>query len=205
MLGSGIYFADTFMKSLNYSTEDYASHKSSYRLLLLCEVALGPKSVFYNDINQGIETTSYDHVKGEGSNIPDPDNAVYDKNGLCVPVGPCISYTRTVTENNRLVEVPLLNYNEFAVHDENRVKIRYLLIFRESTNCFLCSKSDANLEALYEQDFEDYNYSAFNTFEKEVVKSYLTHQNQSPQDVFDYELNDFIKSELYSKFCINIL
>ncbi|OAD03837.1 hypothetical protein MUCCIDRAFT_125379, partial [Mucor lusitanicus CBS 277.49] len=39
LLGDGIYFADTFSKSLNYSTESFGSHRSAYRLMLLCEVA----------------------------------------------------------------------------------------------------------------------------------------------------------------------
>jgi predicted transcriptional regulator len=83
MLGNGIYFADTFAKSLNYSSEYYGDRQSTYRIMLLCEVALGPRQAVYQS-NLEMQTENLDSMKGEGSNIPDPDNAVYDANGVSI-------------------------------------------------------------------------------------------------------------------------
>lgn len=211
MLGNGVYFADTFAKSLGYATDYYGNHQSSYKLLLLCEVALGSKTAIYqHNIYNPPNTKELDSMKGKGSNIPDPDNAVHDANGVCVPMGPCIPFARANNSTNTNTfggyssfnSAPLLNYNEFAVYDENRVKIRYLMIVRDSKSCFLCSKTKserASLKPLHEHDVKEYDYAAFNDFEGEVIKAYLTHENKSPQDIFDQGLNEFIDSGKYSK------
>jgi hypothetical protein len=83
MLGNGVYFADTFAKSLNYSSEYYGDHQSTYRIMLLCEVALGSRQAVYQ-YGPEIQTENLDSMKGEGSNIPDPDNTVYDTKGVSV-------------------------------------------------------------------------------------------------------------------------
>lgn len=80
MLGDGIYFADTFSKSLNYSTESFGNQRSAYRLMLLCEVALGKEKVYGENSDQ-VED-EYDSMKGKGENIPDPENTVYDESGV---------------------------------------------------------------------------------------------------------------------------
>jgi hypothetical protein len=212
MLGNGVYFADTFAKSLNYATDYYGSHQSSYRLLMLCEVALGSNTkVFEHNYYNQSETNDLHSMKGEGSNIPDPDIAVYDANGVCIPMGPCISSTVPTTGtntgvfnalNNGFNNRPLLNHNEYAVYDENRVKIRYLMIVRESSSCFLCSspqRQHSALKPLHEHDVKKYKYEAFNNFEGEVIKAYLSHESKSPQDIFNQGLDDFIESKKYSK------
>lgn len=201
MLGSGVYFGDTFAKSLNYSTENYGTHQSAYRLLFVCEVALGSKTAIYDQSNYKLSTDNLDSMKGEGSSTPDPDNAVYDSNGVCIPMGPCIPFTRTAGEDGQINSTPFLNHNEFAVYDQNRVKIRYLLIIRDSKSCFLCSKpEERNLKPLHEHNLKSYNYIRFNEFEREVIEAYMTYQNLSPQDIFDQDLNKFIESGNYSKF-----
>lgn len=80
LLGDGIYFADTFSKSLNYSTESFGSHRSAYRLMLLCEVALGSETVYGEQSEEADQ--EYDSMKGKGQNIPDPENTVYDESGV---------------------------------------------------------------------------------------------------------------------------
>jgi hypothetical protein len=199
MLGNGVYFADTFAKSLNYSNENYETYKSAYKLLLLCEVALGSKTAIFTDLQNSSKTEDLHSMKGEGSNIPDPDNVLHNENGVCVPMGPCIPFSRPITTNQGYL-APLLNHNEFAVYDENRIKIRYLLIIRESTSCFLCSKPDSNsLKPLFKHDVKKYNFTGFNSFEGEVTKAYLSHENISPQDIFEQGLDSFIESRIYSK------
>lgn len=198
MLGSGVYFADTFAKSLNYATEDYGSYRSAYKLLILCEVALGSKMAVYENYYSSTKADELHSMKGEGSNIPDPDNEIYNANGVCIPMGPCIPFYRS---NNNGHQTPLLGHNEYAVYDEDRVKIRYLLIIRESTSCFLCSKPDKNyLKPLNKHNVKKYNFTAFNSFEGEVIKAYLSHENISPQEIFEQELDNFIDSRDYSKF-----
>jgi hypothetical protein len=41
MFGKGIYFADLFSKSLNYTSDYNHSNEKTNRYMLLCEVALG--------------------------------------------------------------------------------------------------------------------------------------------------------------------
>jgi hypothetical protein len=51
--------------------------------MLLCEVALGSRQAVYQ-YGPEIQTENLDSMKGEGSNIPDPDNTVYDTKGVSV-------------------------------------------------------------------------------------------------------------------------
>lgn len=203
MLGDGIYFADTFVKSLNYSSEDYGSHQSNYKILLLCEVALGSKTAVYENHLSLNNTDELHSMKGEGSNIPDPCKALYNKDGVCIPIGPCITFSRSVSTTN---QPSLLGFNEFAVYNAHRVKIRYLLIIQESTKCYLCSKSNRDkLKPLHQHDVKNYNFSAFNPFESEVIKAYLSYEKKSPQDIFEQELNNFIDTGEYSKLKYHII
>ncbi|RCH89506.1 hypothetical protein CU098_003095 [Rhizopus stolonifer] len=199
LLGNGIYFADTFKKSLGYSNDTYGQSSSPFRIMLLCEVALGS--------NQGKmkqtpseEYEMHDSVKGEGANIPDPSNALYDSNGVCIPFGPCISNTNIQVTGNHGFNNVSLNYNEYAVYNEDRVKIRYLLILREKNNCHLCAKPEPSksLRPFFHHELSKYKYTDFNIYETEVVKAYLQHQGKTPQDIFSQDLNEFIEKKLYN-------
>ncbi|KAG2201741.1 hypothetical protein INT47_002001, partial [Mucor saturninus] len=197
MLGNGIYFADTFSKSLNYANEDYGSHQSDYKILLLCEVALGSKTAVYENYLSTNNTDKLHSMKGEGSNVPDPSNSLYNNDGVCIPMGPCIPFSRPSSISG---QPPLLGYNEFAVYDVDRVKIRYLLIIRESTKCYLCSASNQHsLKSLYKHNVKAHNLSAFNTFEGEVIKAYLSYEKLSPQDIFEQGLGNLIETGDYKK------
>lgn len=211
MLGNGVYFADTFEKSLNYATDYYDGHHSAYKLMLLCEVALGSKTANYEPSNHYYNSSNLHQdlhsMKGEGSNIPDPNNAIYDANGVLIPMGPCVRYSRPAGDSNSnsgfggLNNASLLHQNEYAVYDENRVKIRYLLIIRDSSRCYLCSESNkTSLKPFHTHDIKKYDYSTFNNYEAEITKAYLTHKNETPQSVFNEGLEQFIEFGLYSKF-----
>ncbi|KAK4515576.1 uncharacterized protein ATC70_010527 [Mucor velutinosus] len=203
LLGDGIYFADTFSKSLNYSTEIFGSHRSAYRLMLLCEVALGKEKVYGE--NSGEIDQECDSMKGKGQNIPDPENTVYDESGLCVPIGPCIPNTQQTTQDtqNQLFgySAPVtLNFNEWAVYNEHRVKIRYLLIIKEANSCSLCLAPNVQkhlLKPYRDQKFNDYNFKGFNVYESEVVKAYLTHANKTPQDIYKEDVEHFVSTKAY--------
>lgn len=79
-MGNGVYFADTFSKSLNYSSEDFGNHRSAYKLMLLCEVSLGKEKLYGDHSTEDDQTIN--SMKGQGMNIPDPENTVYDDNGV---------------------------------------------------------------------------------------------------------------------------
>lgn len=191
MLGPGVYFADTFVKSLGYSQDYYGSGKSAYKIMLLCEVALGSKQGHY--IDEYIEDyEKYDSIHGQGLHVPDPNNAIYDSNNVCIPIGPCIPY------KSKKAVSPHLNYNEFTVRDISRVKIRYLMVLRESNTCYLCS-TRGSLDALSEQDVSGFGFQEFNSYEREIVKAYLVHQKKNVQDIFNQELDHVLQSKSYSK------
>lgn len=61
MFGKGIYFADLFKKSANYS---HSGHKS--RLMLMCEVALGNMMERYTDWIELKLPSQYNSVKAIG-------------------------------------------------------------------------------------------------------------------------------------------
>ncbi|KAI8979262.1 ankyrin repeat-containing domain protein [Mycotypha africana] len=203
MLGNGVYFADTFAKSLNYST-DYSGSKSGYadyRILLLCEVALGSRQGLY--INQCIENCEqYDSVLGQGKHVPDPRNAIYDQTGMCIPIGPCVPYLPDDTGNGKnKPRIPYLYHNEYAVYTSDRVKIRYLLILKKSDICHLCGSSNdsKSLSPLHSHELKDYKFEEFNAFEAVVLKAYLTHSNKTIKQVFDNDLGSFVNMGYYKE------
>lgn len=48
--------------------------------MLLCEVSLGKEKLYGDDSAKGDQT--FNSMKGQGMNIPDPENTVYDENGV---------------------------------------------------------------------------------------------------------------------------
>lgn len=87
------------------------------------------------------------------------------------------------------------------VHDENRVRIRYLLVIKDSSLCALCfcSMVHDNVK-LKDCKFSKYQYDHFNEYEKELLKAYLIHQQQTPKDIFDLDIDSYITNGLYSKW-----
>lgn len=68
MFGKGIYFADTFQKAINYSSE----HKG-YQFVFLCEVGVGKMKVLKESTEvKGLPNNKYQSVKGEGIHQPHP-------------------------------------------------------------------------------------------------------------------------------------
>lgn len=95
-----------------------------------------------------------------------------------------------------------LNFNEWAVYNEHRVKIRYLLIIKEANSCSLCLATNIQkhlLKPYRDQKFNDYSYKGFNVYETEIVKAYLTHANKTPHDIYKEDVEHFVSTKAYSK------
>lgn len=136
MFGKGIYFADIFAKSAGYSSSrhgygynrSHSNRKKSpthdidhYRVMLLCEVAVGEPRKLRNansDLTEPPE--GYGSVQGAGRQVPSPDGMFLTKEGVGVPLG---EITTSKTGDCSL------GFNEFVVYDESRAQIKYLMLF----------------------------------------------------------------------------
>eukprot|EP00039_Didymoeca_costata_P016832 m.307171 g.307171 ORF g.307171 m.307171 type:complete len:1239 (-) comp16457_c0_seq36:1097-4813(-) len=137
MFGKGIYFADVYAKSAGYSSSrtsyhygyryNYRQQKKSatadidhYKVMLLCEVAVGESCKLRNansDLKEPPE--GFDSVKGEGMKAPSSEGMFITKKGVGIPLG---ELTEAKSGDY------CLNYNEYIVYDESRVRIKYLLL-----------------------------------------------------------------------------
>ncbi|KAI7902907.1 ankyrin repeat-containing domain protein [Cokeromyces recurvatus] len=193
LLGNGVYFADTFSKSIKYAKENYDDKLSGYMILLLCEVS------FDDQVNQ-IDPLQLETRKGQGKYIPDPENELYDKDGVSIPIGPCIPFaaSNSIAPNDDH-HPHLLHYNEYCILNTDRIKPRYLLIVKDSNCCYLCSKAAIG-KPLFQHDLSSYDYHDFNMYEAEIIKASLTNNlNKSPQEIFNENISHFYKEELYKK------
>lgn len=146
MFGEGIYFADVFSKSYNYTTatqrihmnNGYYSHnrqnptKRKYpkRYMFLCEVMLGKQRKLVQPLAvTGLPNEEFQSVLGYGQTGPNPLNHVYLSNGSLVPLGELQHNKRPDwVEPN----VPMnLNYNEYVVYDTTQVRIKYIVECRD--------------------------------------------------------------------------
>jgi len=87
--GCGVYFADLFSKSWDYSFDP--ENPEGARYVLLCEVALGKVRYVrsFQDLDQAnlAGEASFDSLKAIGRIGPDPKRNVVTADGLNVPMG----------------------------------------------------------------------------------------------------------------------
>ncbi|BFZ11859.1 hypothetical protein BsWGS_14898 [Bradybaena similaris] len=119
LFGEGIYFADTFVKSSHYCHNH--SLKSTCKVMLLCEVALGNSKI---DVKHGDEDHLDDDInslKILGQNAPVTD---FDAR---LPFGATLSLGQV----QRMEYHPpaRITHNEYIVHNADQVAIRYLVLF----------------------------------------------------------------------------
>lgn len=116
--------------------------------------------------------------------------------------GPCVKNNDPEFEEGYL----RFNHNEYMVHNENRVKIRYLLVVKNTSICALClhSKGNDNIKPFKNHELSDYKFDHFNDYEKEIVKAYITNQQQNIKEIFDSNIESYISNGEYSKFWDNI-
>lgn len=114
-LGKGIYFADAVSKSIGYCR---SSNENA--LMLLCEVALGNCEI--SSANQRFQHINVDNDAGadsvQGLGFNSPGTVDVRPDGLIVPNGALVY---------RNAQNAFALFNEYAVYNESRVKIRYLL------------------------------------------------------------------------------
>ncbi|KAI9315378.1 poly polymerase catalytic domain-containing protein [Dichotomocladium elegans] len=197
MFGQGIYFADTFTKSINYSTRNAGdANCPGYAMILLCDVALGNicEMGYYNATK--FANSTYHSVKARGREGPSKQNALFDKDGVEIPMGPTVTYDFTGLD---YIEQPRLSYNEYVVYDESRVKIRYVAVIRDRECCTLCQKmTSEEMRPLAGQKIGKepvcYNLGAF---EAKMLSFYVSRHDVDLQHLFDAKLDAYLKSEHY--------
>ena len=104
MFGDGIYFADTFDKSINYCTDWNFFGLERHRFVLVCEVILGNiKQII--EYSQDLKTSKlpkgYDSIQGMGRQGPDYEFLTTVKGGLQVPLGKVIDYPVPETKEKK--------------------------------------------------------------------------------------------------------
>lgn len=147
MFGRGIYFADMVSKSANYCQ----TSSSTEGLLALCEVALGNVHELYQAQNCQGPPPNYNSIKGVGQTQPNDTEVLTMQDGVAVPLGkPKAVVIPRVQQNtassnvsslqtfqnflaNRVpnARVPSLLYNEYIIYDDRRIKLQYLVKFKQ--------------------------------------------------------------------------
>jgi len=150
--GQGIYFADQFQKSFNYTSSQVIGRCHAV-FLLLCEVALGKMyEVFQYRSNLKVLPGTLDNlyldifslfllhlkehiskkaiggcksVKGVSEEGPDPKQSVYLPNGTIVPVGEIVKLKLPKGEKKPVYFN--ISSAEYIVYDESQVRMRYLV------------------------------------------------------------------------------
>jgi poly [ADP-ribose] polymerase 1 len=123
MFGRGIYFADMVSKSANYCK--VKSGESGF--LILCEVALGMMFEVFQAQNFAKPPNGYGSIKGIGRTIPNVNGNRRIDDDVIIPMGKPVKFYDMNT-SHRIK----LNYNEYVVYSEDRIKIRYLVKFKKT-------------------------------------------------------------------------
>ncbi|CAO3639521.1 unnamed protein product [Cunninghamella echinulata] len=188
MFGEGLYFADMFCKSVNYCR---SSSHPAFATLLLCEVALGEECEMYNYQQDAYQPDEKGHlsVKGLGKNAPCKENAIYDENGVYIPMGP-----PSPVQNHYSYS---LNYNEYIVYDTAQVKMRYLVTLRDINYCHIC-EHNGNCLPFDQHIWNNVNFfKDRNEFDATIERCYLYRTKQTLQKLYNDNLDDHIKKMDY--------
>jgi hypothetical protein len=101
---------------------------------------------------------------------------------------------------------PRTAYNEYIVHDEARVKLRYMVLVRHNDYCFLCQNRTTrkHLIPLADHEFktEQQIFGTYNAFEQQIYGMYLHDIGKTPKQFFDEKLPGFLKHQNSSKYNI---
>ncbi|CAD8137177.1 unnamed protein product [Paramecium octaurelia] len=144
LYGKGIYFADQFAKSYNYTTDSTIRQGNNnwrsqlqyqnlqkYRYLLLCEVSCTNQVDLYNYHQQDISTYFKPEItlRVVGSQGPDSMSQIKLPNGCVVPIGNLVSQPFPDHLKEKLGHQNGFKtaQTEYIIYDESRVRIRYLV------------------------------------------------------------------------------
>lgn len=135
MFGQGIYFADQFNKSFNYTqginynySRGNKKLKKPRKYMFLCEVALGKSKVLYQaEEITTLPNSTHQSVKGVGQVGPNPEGNVYLPNGSIIPLGTSVQAPQPKLNPGQWWQ---LQHNEYIVYDPTQVRIKYLLELR---------------------------------------------------------------------------
>ncbi|KAL8586753.1 hypothetical protein ACOMHN_061266 [Nucella lapillus] len=132
IFGKGIYFADLFHKSDNYT--DSSRDTSSF--MLLCEVALGKQWIVEGSDDDDSEdrkkskTDEFNSSIALGRSTPDPSYDIHLPSGEVISLGDEINEYYYYDSKGQHSCKPAY-CNEFIVGQEDQVCIRYLLQYRQ--------------------------------------------------------------------------
>ncbi|KAI9345692.1 ankyrin repeat-containing domain protein [Obelidium mucronatum] len=205
MFGKGIYFADVFAKSWGYVHDHIGTDDTrAYGCMFICEVALG-ETHDLEESDSTLETAKpgTSSTKGLGRNVPAPEGDITLLNeNIKLPLGSLSTAPlRKDPETNKEIE-RVLNYNEYIVYNPAQVKIKYLLVLRDSTMCHLCSSEDglkpcSEYSATYER-YSDLPKKL--AFESEIVSVLLQKNGLSGKDLWNRDLEaKIIGKKLFEK------
>ncbi|KAJ3183503.1 hypothetical protein HDU87_006824 [Geranomyces variabilis] len=226
MFGSGIYFADMFQKSVSYA-DNHAPGLKGYVCLILCEVAIGDKPYEREEAEPDLVEAPASAIATKGLGRRGPTGAmVRSEDGVIVPRAPIAQHTLRKNDKGEEIE-RFLNFNEYIVYDPAQVRIRYVVLARNTALCFLCTSSGGGLRTV-----EDYRESRFapstdhqipstsfggNSFERAICQSILHKRNESLRELWQEHVDRFLennklfearwsrptKMERYDKVCTN--
>ncbi|KAI8068747.1 ankyrin repeat-containing domain protein [Gongronella butleri] len=193
LFGNGVYFADMFHKSLMFTPNYEDQEHQPYAMLLLCEVALGDKvSECHNVYMRANTTEEYTSIKGAGKHGPDPVHAIYDDTGMEIPVGPCVDLPRP--EGQSAYYDNRLSFSEYIVDDVSRVKMRYLVLVRNTMHCTMCKAQSTatDLKPLQKHKFPHvFDNSTLTSYEVLVADLYLDAIGKTRKQYVDDHADDF--------------
>ena len=139
MFGPGIYFADNFAKSYNYTPgislsfygpNESRNFKEPKKYMMLCEVLLGNmKKLYQAEQITDIPNSKFQSVMAVGSNGPSKGGEVYLPNGSVVPLGKLVENELPQKEKEKQ-QYFSLNHNEYIVYNTSQVRIKYILELR---------------------------------------------------------------------------
>ena len=126
MFGKGVYFADFFSKSQQYSAPSYGGGKTN-QFVMLAEVVVGKSLEKYMGENIEKLPSGYQSVKALGREGPDYAQSVVLQDGVTVPCGPHMQYPQPPPG-----QYFYLQHNEYIVYNVSQIRLRYLVELKTS-------------------------------------------------------------------------
>ncbi|KAJ3141779.1 hypothetical protein HDU90_006124 [Geranomyces variabilis] len=225
MYGAGIYFGDTFQKSVGYA-HNHAPGLNGYVCLLLCEVAVGEQPYESEQAEPELEKAPGSAIATKGLGKRGPTGAmVRCEDGVIVPRAPIVQYPLRKNDKGEEIE-RFLNFNEYIVYDPSQVRIRYVVLARDTSLCFLCKASGWGLQTM--EYYRDSRFASSTTdhkipstsfggniFEQAICQSIMHRRNESHKELWQDHVDRVIednklfearwscptKMEKYDKVC----